>query len=79
MRGKVRRRASTGQAKKLESDTGVVIGSMDIEALYPFIQVNKSAGIVGELVEESIVEICNVDYDTAVRFISSNSSKSEYQ
>ena len=61
----------------IESDTGVVIGSMDVEALYPSIQVNRSTRIVGEMVEESKLKIENVDYNTAVRYIASNSSQAD--
>ena len=53
----------------IESDTSVIVGSMDVEALYPSIKTNKSATIVGEMVRESKVTIGNVDYDTAVKFI----------
>ena len=47
---------------------------MDVEALYPSIETNTSARIVGEMVGESKVEFKNVDFETAVLFIASNSS-----
>ena len=50
---------------------------MDVEALYPSIEVNLSAKIVGEMVGESSVKIESVDYDTAVKFVASNSSQSD--
>ena len=53
------------------SDTDIIIGSMDVEALYPSIQVNRSASIVSEMVQESEIVFENVDYDTAVRYIAS--------
>ena len=60
-------------------ETGVNVGSMDMEALYPCIEVEKSARIVGELVENTKVQIENVDYNLAVRFIASNSSQSQIE
>ena len=61
-----------------DSEQGkLIVGSMDVEALYPSIEVNRSARLVGEMVSESNIEIENVDYDTAVRFIASNSSQSD--
>ena len=35
----------------IESDTELIVGSMDVEALYPSIQINKSAKIIGEMVD----------------------------
>ena len=35
----------------IESDTGVIVGSMDVKALYPSIQIGRSARIVGEMVQ----------------------------
>ena len=48
-----------------------------MEALYPSIEINKSARIVSQMVGESKVEIENVDYEVAVIFIASNSSQSQ--
>ena len=50
---------------------------MDVEALYPSIRVNKSAQVVGEMVVDNEIEITNVDYGLAVRFIASNCSQSD--
>ena len=46
----------------IESDTDYIVGSMDVKALYPSISVNRSAKIVGEMVEASKVEIENIDF-----------------
>ena len=54
-----------------------MIGSMDVEALYPSIQINRSAKLVGEIVRESGVKIENVDYQTAATYIASNSSRTD--
>ena len=40
------------EANREVSDTNVIVGSMDMEALYPSIRVGKSASIVGEMVRE---------------------------
>ena len=50
---------------------------MDVEALYPSIRIERTAVVVGEMLEESKVEYENCDYETAVRFIASNSSQSD--
>ena len=50
---------------------------MDVEALYPSIEISRSAEIVGEIVRESSVKIENVDFETATRFIASNASQAQ--
>ena len=55
----------------------MIIGSMDVEALYPSIGINRSAEIVGQMVGESRIKIENIDYETAVCFIASNSCQTQ--
>ena len=69
----VREERSSGELVEGE----LIVGSMDIEALYPSIEVNRSAKIVSEMVSESKVQIENVDFETAVVYIASNSSKAQ--
>ena len=47
---KVREEYSRGE----DTEGELVIGSMDVEALYPSIEVSKSARIVGEIVREAV-------------------------
>ena len=55
-------RAWPVQGGESEGEQNVIIGSMDVEALYPSIEVNMSARIVGEMVSESVVRVENVEW-----------------
>ena len=55
----------------------LVIGSMDVEALYPSLQIERTAVAMGQMMEETSVEYKNIDFDTATRFIASNASEAD--
>ena len=49
---------------------------MDVEALYPSIEIERTSVALGEMMEETEVEYENIDYETAARFIASNTAES---
>ena len=61
----------------LEGDSRVVVGSLDVKALYPNIDVDFAVGIIGEMFEGSDVMIEGIDYEEMGLYLSYNMEREE--
>ena len=59
--------------------TDTVVGSLDVVGLYPNIDQREAAEIVGEFVNDSSIEIKDVDWSSAVVFLASNMSEDQVE
>ena len=55
----------------------IMVGSLDVQALYPSLDQKETAKIVGELVMESRADISGVDYRSVPVFVASNMDQEE--
>ena len=65
-----------GGSKEVEGKK-VIISSMDVVALYPNLDITRSAIEVGKEIEETEIEYKNIDYELGGRFIASNLTQDE--
>ena len=62
-------------AEEIAALTGgvkITVASEDVEALYPSLDIEKSARICAERVSRSEVEFVGIEYDWAVKYIAMN-------
>ena len=60
------------EMRKAGIEMEMVIGSMDVEALYPSIEIEKTAVILREMMEEADIKHENIEYETAVKYVAIN-------
>ena len=58
--------------KEANTNSDIVIGSLDVKALFPSLEVNRSAEIVRRMIASSSVDIENVDYNELTKYIAIN-------
>ena len=57
---------------RVERESRAMAASLDVKALYPSLDQEESARIVGEFVERSVVDVSGVDWEAAQIMVASN-------
>ena len=62
-----------------KNNKDIIIGSLDVKALFPSLEVNRSAEIVRRMIATSNVDIENVDYEELAKYVAINVTSVEIQ
>jgi len=65
--------------KEAANNKDIIVGSLDVKALFPSLEAERTAAIVRKTVEESEIEIENVDEDELAKYIAINATVVEIE